>query len=284
MSQVGLLGLGLLGSALAERVLASGRRVLGFDIDADRRAAFSAGSGIAAESAAEVWKQCDVVLLSLPDSQVVRTVIAAARTELRGGQLVVDTSTGDPLDAQSAAVALGDSGASYLDATVLGSSELVRQGSAVMMVGGRKADFDAAQPLLEAIGSKVYYLGPAGSGSRMKLVVNLALGLHRAVLAEALALARGLQIDLPLALEVLKSGAAYSAVMDLKGAKMLAGDFTPQAKLSQHLKDVGLMLAAAETAGIELPLSQAHRKLLERAADRGFSDADNSAVLRAYDA
>ncbi len=118
----------------------------------------------------------------------------------------------------------------------------------------------------------------------MKLVVNLVLGLNRAVLAEGLALARALELDWSTCLEVLRAGAAYSAVMDTKGEKMITGDFTPQARLSQHLKDVRLMLEAAQRTGIELPLSNVHRSLLERAAAAGLGDLDNSAVLRAFDA
>jgi 3-hydroxyisobutyrate dehydrogenase-like beta-hydroxyacid dehydrogenase len=257
--------------------------VLGFDLDRSREAQLTASDGRFATSAVEVWSQCDVVLLSLPDSRTAHEVLQAARPHLRSSQLVVDTSTGDPRDAETAAAMLSQHGVGYLDATVLGSSELVRQGEAVLMIGGRAADFEAASRTLEHIGRKLFFVGPAGSGSRMKLVVNLALGLHRAVLAEALALARGLELDQALALEVLKSGAAYSAVMDLKGDKMLSGDFTPQARLSQHLKDVHLMLSAAEQAGLKLPLSETHRDLLERAVAQGFGDADNSAVLRAYD-
>jgi 3-hydroxyisobutyrate dehydrogenase len=117
----------------------------------------------------------------------------------------------------------------------------------------------------------------------MKLVVNLVLGLNRAVLAEGLTLARHLELDLPQTLAVLKAGAAYSTVMDAKGAKMLSGDFAPQARLSQHAKDVRLILAAAGQSGVDLPLSQVHRELLERALAAGLGELDNSAIFRAFE-
>jgi 3-hydroxyisobutyrate dehydrogenase-like beta-hydroxyacid dehydrogenase len=115
-------------------------------------------------------------------------------------------------------------------------------------------------------------------------VVNLVLGLNRAALAEGLSLAAALKLDLPTTLATLQASAAYSAVMDAKGEKMLTGDFAPQARLAQHLKDVRLMLEAAGRTGIDLPLSQVHRQLLERAEALGFGELDNSAVIRAFGA
>ena len=117
----------------------------------------------------------------------------------------------------------------------------------------------------------------------MKLVVNLALGLHRAVLAETLAFARASEVSPAVALEVLKAGAAYSRVMDDKGQKMLDHDFSVEAKLSQHLKDVRLILAAANAKNAKAPLSQVHRQLLERLEAAGYGEMDNSAIVMAYD-
>ena len=117
----------------------------------------------------------------------------------------------------------------------------------------------------------------------MKLVANLALGLHRAVLAETLAFAHACEVSPTDALEVLKAGAAYSRVMDDKGQKMLNHDFTVEAKLSQHLKDVRLILAAAGKKNAKAPLSQVHRQLLERLETAGYGEMDNSAIIMAYE-
>ena len=116
----------------------------------------------------------------------------------------------------------------------------------------------------------------------MKLVVNLVLGLNRAALAEGLALARWCDLDLGQCLRVLQAGAAYSRVMDTKGRKMIEQDFRPEARLSQHLKDVRLILALAEQVGARTPLSQLHRELLERAEAAGWGQDDNSAVIRLF--
>lgn len=115
----------------------------------------------------------------------------------------------------------------------------------------------------------------------MKLVVNLVLGLNRAVLAEGLSFARSLGFDPAMALDVLRQSPAASTVMQTKGDKMVAGDFTPQARLRQHLKDVRLILAAAGAA--KTPLSEVHAQLLQELVDRGCGDEDNSAVIRAFE-
>jgi 3-hydroxyisobutyrate dehydrogenase-like beta-hydroxyacid dehydrogenase len=117
----------------------------------------------------------------------------------------------------------------------------------------------------------------------MKLVVNLVLGLNRAALAEGLAFARACGLDPGEALRVLRAGAAYSQVMDAKGRKMVDHDFRPQARVAQHLKDVRLILAEAERAGAAVPLSELHRQLLERVVAAGLGDADNAAVIRAFE-
>ena len=116
----------------------------------------------------------------------------------------------------------------------------------------------------------------------MKLVSNLVLGLNRAALAEGLFFGAQLGLNPRAVLKVLRESMAYSRIMDSKGEKMIKADFTPQAKLSQHLKDVRLILDAGAKAGVKLPLSQTHRKLLERAEADGFGGLDNSAIICAF--
>ena len=152
------------------------------------------------------------------------------------------------------------------------------------MAGGTRDAFDRSSDIFSALATRSFYLGPCGSGARMKLVLNLVLGLNRAVLAEGLAFARATGVDAATALEVLKAGPAYSRAMDAKGSKMLTGDFSVEARLSQHLKDVRLILATAAESGALTPLSELHRKLLEQVEAEGYGDADNSAIIKAFDA
>jgi 3-hydroxyisobutyrate dehydrogenase-like beta-hydroxyacid dehydrogenase len=114
----------------------------------------------------------------------------------------------------------------------------------------------------------------------MKLVTNLVLGLNRAALAEGLALAYSLGLDLPMTLAVMRGGAAYSKIMDTKGERMIRGDFAPEARLSQHLKDVRLIVDTGQQAGLPMPFSAAHRDVLESAESAGLGELDNSSIIR----
>jgi 3-hydroxyisobutyrate dehydrogenase-like beta-hydroxyacid dehydrogenase len=277
VADIGLIGVGLVGSALAGRFRGAGRSVVGYD----RRPECLTGL-TAASSAREAVEAAPVAVLSLPDSDVVAEVIEDILPVL-AGRTVIDTTTGDPDRTARLGQRLKAAGADYVDATIAGSSREVRDGTVVVMAGGEPEAVRRCEPLFGLFASKWFHVGPWGSGARMKLVVNLVLGLNRAVLAEGLALARASGLDAAAALEVLRAGAAYSRVMDTKGPKMVARDFTPEARLTQHHKDVRLILAAAERLGFDLPLSRVHERLLTDVEGQGMGDSDNSAIVRAYD-
>jgi 3-hydroxyisobutyrate dehydrogenase-like beta-hydroxyacid dehydrogenase len=280
-SDIGLIGLGLMGSALATRLLQSGFMVRGFDTDARCSEAFSTLGGDLAGNANAVLDTCNVVLLSLPSHREVETVLAEGAERLRTGQILLDTTTGGPESAVEFARELATRGVVYLDATISGSSAQTREGDVIWMVGGDRQAFERCETLFQCVAKEIVHTGAVGSGSKMKLVTNLVLGLNRAALAEGLALAGSLDLDLPQTLSVLLKSAAYSRIMDTKGEKMITGDFAPVARLSQHLKDVQLMLDAAKP--MTLPLSEAHRELLEKAVELGYGDLDNSAVIKAIE-
>ncbi len=279
---IGIVGLGLLGSALAGRLHRAGYAVMGHDLSQAARQAFQELGGSVKPAARDVAAECDILILSLPDSKIVAAVIAEIEPALRAGQIVIDTTTGEPADAVALGERLQARGVKFVEATVGGSSAQVATRDAIVMAGGDVDTVQSARELFGGFARDVFHVGPWGHGSRMKLVVNLVLGLHRAALAEGLTLAKAQALDPGVTLAILKSSPAYSIVMDTKGAKMLSGDFTPQAKLSQHLKDVRLILAAARQNGIELPLSAVHQELLARIESAGHGELDNSAILLAF--
>ena len=125
-----------------------------------------------------------------------------------------------------------------------------------------------------------FIVGSWGNAAKMKLVTNLVLGLNRAVLAEGLVFAEATGLSREAALQVLLNSPAYSRTMDAKGPKMVQGEFTPQARLAQHIKDVRLMLEEAARGGASLPISSVHLELLEQAEAAGLGELDNSAIIR----
>lgn len=265
---IGIIGMGLMGGALMKMLNAAGFRVRGWDRDASRC--------VNARTAADVFDHCDRAFLCLPNSDVSGAVLRDAA--LRAGQIIIDTGTGDPLETAALGAELAGRGVHYLDATISGSSAQVLRRDVLVMAGGDAEVFDRCRDLFGAFARESARVGPAGSGARMKLVTNLVLGLNRAALAEGLAFAGQLGLDPAQTLDIMRRSMAYSRIMDTKGEKMVAHDFTPQAKLAQHLKDVRLMLAATP---LHLPLSETHCRLLEKAVALGYGELDNSAIIRA---
>jgi 3-hydroxyisobutyrate dehydrogenase-like beta-hydroxyacid dehydrogenase len=270
-----------MGQALAERLLAGEFDVLGWDLSSGCREQLVTLGGKCAGSCGEVFAKCERVLLSLPTFEIGERVLQDAHELLSNGQTIIDTSTGAPPQAVALATALRAKGCDYLDATISGSSAQVRNGDVLVMVGGEATAVARCQDVFACFARDVAHTGKSGSGAKMKLVTNLVLGLNRAALAEGFALAEVLELEPNQVLQVLRASMAYSRIMDTKGEKMIAREFSPQAKLSQHFKDVRLMLAAAAEQGQELPLSQRHAELLVAAEKLGLGEQDNSAVLLA---
>ena len=281
---IGLIGLGLVGSEVAQRLMTGGRVVIGYDINPERLSELSQLGGRTAASADEVLGSCQRILVSLPSHCEVTDVFNQTAARLRAGMIIIDTTTGDPASSEAIARSLAGRGVDYLDATISGSSRQIRDGTAIMMVGGNEAKFTDCQDIFKLLADATFHTGPSGSGAKMKLVTNLVLGLNRAVLAEGLAFAGGLSLDLALVLKIMRRSPAYSRAMDVKGDKMIQQDFSPEARLSQHLKDVRLILEAGVAAGLPMPLSQAHGKILAQAEAEGLGELDNSAIIRVLSA
>ncbi len=201
---IGMIGLGLLGGAIARRLLQLGYEVIGYDLDAERRTALSADGVVMASNASDAVDVCEKIILSLPTTEIVAEVIAEISDALCQGQFVIDTTTGEPEAIVAVATELAQRGVHYLDATVAGSSSQAQSGDVLMLVGARGEDFAACQSLLLQLARQVHHIGPPGAGAKLKLVHNLILGLNRAVLAEGLSFARSLGLDAERTLEVLR--------------------------------------------------------------------------------
>jgi len=280
---VGLIGIGLVGTALAEHLLAAGHTVVGFDIDPAKCDRLKALGGTPAASPAEVGWRCSHVFLSLMTTAIVCEVVEGPAGLLESDpppRYIIDTTTGDPVESAALAKRLAGRGVHYLDATISGSSREIRNRAALFMVGGDEAAFRICEPLLRTVTERIVHVGPPGSGAKAKLTVNLVLGLNRLALAEGLVFADKLGLEPRRALDLLKQSYAYSRIMEGKGDKMVSGDFTADARLAQHRKDVALVLEHAASMGLDLPLMQTHLKVLDSAIAAGDGDLDNAAVIR----
>jgi 3-hydroxyisobutyrate dehydrogenase-like beta-hydroxyacid dehydrogenase len=278
---VGVIGLGLLGTALCERLLASGYIAAVWNRTREKAEPLVARG---ARWSDNPLVECDRVIISLYTTDVVEQSLEQMKSGLRAGQILIDTTTGDPEQTAALGKRLAKLGVDYLESPIAASSEQTRQGNALAIVAGPPNAFAACRDLFDAIAGKTIHVGAAwGGAAKVKLVNNLVLGLNRVALAEGLVFAKAIGLDAGKTLDVLKEGNSYSGVMDTKGRKMIEGDFSLQAKLSQHAKDVRIILEEAARGGISLPLSELHLRLLTEAIAAGFGEQDNSAIIRAID-
>jgi 3-hydroxyisobutyrate dehydrogenase-like beta-hydroxyacid dehydrogenase len=276
---VAVIGIGLMGTAVTDRLLAEG-----YDVRVWSRYASEASPviGRGARWSDHPLVECDRVILCLYSSAVVADVLDAMSSDLRASQIIIDTTTGSPDDAVIMAARLASKGVYYLDAPFSGSSVQASRGEALLMVGGDRSVYETCQDLWSCLAGEYHYTGATGSAAKMKLVTNLVLGINRAALAEGLSYAKAIGIDAQAALEILRRSPAASVVMQTKGDKMVAEDFSVQAKLAQHLKDVLLILESSRAQDLRLPLTETHRLILETVVQLGFGDFDNSSVIRYY--
>lgn len=277
----GIIGLGLIGTALAQRLLAAGFGVYGYDVRPERNDNLVALGGKPCAGPAEVAQHCTNVVLSVFNTEQVESVVEGDDgAGFSGRHILICTSTCDPDRIEALAKREAGRGIRFLEAPLSGNSDQIAKGNGVALIGGERELMDEAMPVLSALCKQSYYLGPAGSGGRAKLAVNLIGGLNRAVLAEGLAFAEAMGLELAPFLEVLKGSAVYSRAMDTRGMKMVTGDFTPHAWLTQSLKDFKLMHEVAARAGQQLPLAALYTELIESCIAHGEGQFDNSAVIQ----
>ncbi len=278
-SPVGIIGCGLMGSACAARLKAAGIAVTGYDIDAAKAAALG---GTPATSLADIARHCDTAVLAVFDTAQVENAVdalLAARPAEAPPLTVVCVSTCDPERIAALAARLPAQRLHFVEMPVSGTSEQTARGDALGLVGGDPAAAEAVKDVLDAICPRRHHLGAAGNGGRAKLAINLILGINRAALAEGLVFAERMGLPLTPFLAVARDSAAYSQIMDVKGDKMIAGDFTPHGKIAQTLKDFKLMLEQAATLRQALPLATTYTDIVEGCMKAGEAELDNAAVI-----
>ena len=276
---VGVVGLGLMGEVLATRLMAAGFGVLGHDIDPAKNARLTERGGEVAASPAGV-ASCSVIALAVfSTDQVEEVVEQVLLPTVKPGTVVLCTSTCDPDRIEALGQRLAGGTLKFLETPVSGTSEQVRQGDGVGLIGGDPKVAEDIKPVLDALFPRRFHIGKIGDGGRAKLAVNLILGLNRMALAEGLTFAERMGLDPTAFLAVAKGAASYSQVMETKGPKMLARDFAPEGRVKQTLKDVHMMLDQGKQLGQELPMLNVHCDVLESCVRAGEAERDNSIIV-----
>lgn len=279
---VALVGLGLVGRALARRLAEADWPVKGYDLRPDARAAARADDLDCAESVPGL-RECSIAVFAVFDTAGVLDVLEGDAGLATGSLLrhVIDCSTGDADALAALSQRLRARGIGFIEAPLSGASVQIADGTATMLLGGEAADIAACDALLSVLSPRRIHVGGAGMGARAKLATNLVLGLNRAVLAEGMVFAERLGIPRDRFLQLVLATPARSDAALSKGVMMVEGRFEPpQSRIRQHLKDLLLMLDAAAAQGQALPLSQVHAALMEAAIAAGDGDLDNAAIVR----
>ncbi len=286
MATLGIVGLGLLGSAVAGRLRACGHDVVGYDLVAEKGKSLVELGGRAAPSAEAVAKSAEAVCVVLPSLASVEAVVLGPRglaASGPAGATIIQMSTISPALTERLAREVTARGLAFLDCPISGTSAMVAQGEGIIFVGGERSVFARWRPVLETILPRAVFIGAAGQAMVLKLVANLLVALHSAAAAEALLLARQAGLDLGLVLDVLTKSAATSRMLEVRGPLIARDEFPPQMKLDLFMKDLHLIQEAARSVGAPLPLTDVAERLYAAATEAGHGGADLSVVVKAIE-
>ena len=280
--RVGMVGMGLMGQAFIHNLRKSQFIVQGFDVDPARMDQLAEQGGHPVDTPAEAAKDVDCVIASLPTSDIAREVILGPSGVAEGaaeGLYICDTTTARPEDSERLAVDLAERGIRYLDSCVSGTSTMAQAGDLVVIAGGRQEDFEACQPYLAGFSRAAYFMGPAGSGARTKLVINLILAGNRLALAEGMVLGEKAGLEPNNLLKVLQDGACSSKTMIDKGPKMIDADYSKQGQIKVSLKDSRLMLEQGQRLGAPMLMTSVWSQVLQAAYEKGYGEKDTVAFF-----
>lgn len=282
MKRIGIIGVGLLGSAVAARLLRGGFKVTGYDTRAEQVKALQAQGLQAANSLTEAAAEADAIFTILPSLESVEKIIIAPggliETAPRSCTLI-QMSTISPELARRLGEAASAKGLGFLDAPMSGTSAMVARGDCVIFVAGDRARAEACRPIFDAIAKKTCYVGDVGMASLAKLAANLLVAVNTAALAEALVLGRKGGLAPSVLLDALKESAGASKMLEVRGPLMASHRFDAQMKVDLFLKDFQLMIDEGRRLGVPLPLTTITQQLATATAAAGRGEEDLAAII-----
>ncbi len=281
--QVGFVGLGTMGAAMAANVVRAGFEVAAWNRSPGRAAGLEELGIRVLPSAADVAAGSDVVVTIVSDTPDVEAVLfgpGGVAEGVKDGALVIDMSTISPSATRDFATRLRQCGVGMLDAPVSGGSEGAKKGTLSIFVGGDAADLDRARPVLAAMGTTITHVGPNGSGQAAKAVNQVILAGAYLGVAEGIVLAMKSGLDVDQLVQAMSGGAAQSWVLANRSGRMHENEYPLGFKVSLHRKDIGIALGLAGETGTVLPVSALFEQLLGGLVGRGHGDEDVSAVAR----
>ncbi|MFP9139249.1 2-hydroxy-3-oxopropionate reductase [Devosia sp. XGJD_8] len=280
--QVGFIGLGVMGSPMAGQLIAAGHEVHLYRVKDNHRNLLERG-GKRCDSAAEVAQQGEVVILMLPDTGDVESVLfgeGGIADHLSSGKLLIDMSSISPVATKQFAKRLSAKGVGYVDAPVSGGEVGAKAATLSIMAGGSETDFARAMPLFENMGKNITHVGGVGDGQTAKVANQIIVGLTIEAVAEALTFAKSAGADPAKVREALIGGFASSRILEVHGERMVKRTFDPGFRIRLHRKDLSLAVDAARQLNLSLPNTAATQQLMNGAVANGLGDRDHSALIQ----
>jgi putative dehydrogenase len=282
----GVIGLGAMGSGIAQSLRRAGYQVHVYDVRAEATRAFALEGGVACASPAELAAACDVIVSVVVNAEQTEQVLYGpdgCAPAMRAGAVFVMCSTVDPNWSVALEQRLANQDVLYIDAPISGGAAKAASAEMTMMTAGTPAAYAKAEPVLNAMAGKVYKLGDsAGAGSKVKIINQLLAGVHIAAAAEAMALGLREGVDPEALYEVITHSAGNSWMFENRMAHVLAADYTPLSAVDIFVKDLGLVLDMARASKFPLPLSSTAHQMFMQASSAGFAREDDSAVIKIF--
>ena len=285
MSNVGFIGLGIMGRPMAQHLLSAGHALF-LHTHGTVPAELVAAGGTACASGKEVAERSDVVITMVPDTPDVAAALfgpGGVAEGLRAGTIVVDMSSVSPSETKKFAARIGELGCTYFDAPVSGGEVGAKAASLTIMVGGPADAFPRIEPLLRAMGKNVTLVGGNGDGQTTKVANQIIVALTIEAVGEALLFASKAGADPAKVRDALMGGFASSRVLDVHGQRMIDRNFEPGFRIALHQKDLSLALAGARELGLSLPNTATCQELFNACVAHGGSAWDHSAMVRALE-
>ena len=278
---VGMIGLGIMGSAMSANLTRAGVRVIGYDVAPGARAAHKRAGGVPAKSPREVARRAGIVITSLPSARALSDVAAELAKSAKRGTVVVETST-LPIDAKTAARdVLARRGVTLLDCPLSGTGAQARAKDLLIYVSGERSAYAKVAPVLPGFTSANYYVGAFGAGSKMKFVANLLVAIHNVAAAEAMVLGMKAGLDPAMILKVVAGGAGGSRMFQVRGPMMVKGDYSDATMKNEvWQKDMTIIGDFARSLDCPTPLFAASAPIYNAAMAMGLGKQDTGAVCK----
>jgi 2-hydroxy-3-oxopropionate reductase len=282
MTDVGFIGLGIMGTPMALNLLAAGHRLFLHTNRQVPKVLIDQG-GVACASSLEVARNAEIIILMVPDTPNVEAVLFGSdgvATGLKPGKIVIDMSSISPIETKRFAAQINELGCDYLDAPVSGGEVGAKAASLTIMVGGPEAAFERAKPLFEKMGKNITLVGGNGDGQTTKVANQIIVALTIEAVGEALLFASKAGADPAKVRQALMGGFAASRILEVHGERMIKRNFTPGFRIELHQKDLNLALSAARQIGVSLPNTATCQELFNSAAAQGGKAWDHSGMVR----